>query len=206
MLYRPAPVRACLRELNGFLWLQDSKRIEYCDGDWNGDSMKRAVRIASLTGIMLLVSVAAASADTLLQYVVSGPLGSASFDLLQHPILNPGSFSSSDFTVTVHNGSINLLGYSFSAPPFDLEFSNASDGGGFALVVPILGEFQLKGSPMFTGLDSAPTLSMGTFLLDNGLVKVVVTDPAPVPEPALILLLGMSALMLFGVHLVRRFA
>jgi PEP-CTERM motif-containing protein len=172
--------------------------------------MKRALQIASLTGIMLVVSVCSASADTLLHYVVSGPLGSASFDLLQHPTLPTlKSFSSSDFTVTVHNGSINLMGYSFSAPPFDLEFSNASDGGGFALVVPILGEFQLKGSPMFTGLDSAPTLSIGTgtFLLDNGLVKVAVTDPLnAVPEPSSILLLGMGVLMLSGVHLLRRFA
>ena len=159
--------------------------------------MKKDLQIVSLTGIMLLVSVCSANADTL-HYVVSGPGGSATFDLQQNPTVT--SFSSSDFTVTVHNGSINLLGYSFSAPPFDLEFSNASDGGGFALVIPILGEFQLKGSQMFTGLDSAPTLSIGTgtFLLDNGLVKVTVTST---PEPSTLLLLGLG---LVGLGLFRK--
>jgi hypothetical protein len=146
---------------------------------------------------MLLVSVAAASADTL-HYAVSGQAGSASFNILQHPTLT--SPNATDFTVTVHNGSVNLLGYSFSVPPFDLEFSNASDGGGFALVIPILGEFQLKGSQMFTGLDSAPTLSPGTFLLNSwfGSVKVCVTT---VPEPSALLLLGFG---LVGLGLFRK--
>jgi PEP-CTERM motif len=167
--------------------------------------MKRALRIAGLSGIMLLVSGGGARADALLHYVVTGPVGSASFDILQDPTLT--SFSSSDFTVTVHNGSVNVLGHSFSARPFDLEFSNASDSGGFALVVPLLGEFQLKGSSMFTGLDSAPTLSTGTFLLANGLVTVVVTDPqGSVPEPSSFILLGTGILALFGLHLLRRFA
>jgi len=48
--------------------------------------MKRALQIASLTGFMLLVSVCSASADTL-HYVVSGQLGSATFNLLQNPKL-----------------------------------------------------------------------------------------------------------------------
>lgn len=122
--------------------------------------MKRALRIASLMGIMLLMSVGAARADTL-QFVVSELAGSATFDLLQNPTVT--SFSSGNyFTVAVNNGSINLLGYSFLAPPFALEFSNTSTGGGFGLVVPGLGDLQLKGAQVFSGYDSA--FSEGTFL------------------------------------------
>ena len=158
--------------------------------------MKRALRIASLTGIMLLVSVGAARADTL-QFVVSGQAGSATFDLLRNPTVT--SFSNGNyFTVSVNNGSINLLGYSFLAPPFVLEFSNTSTGGGFGLVVPMLGDLQVQGGQMFTGFDSAPTLSTGTFFLDYGLVKVTVTST---PEPSTLLLLAFG---LVGLGLVRK--
>jgi hypothetical protein len=174
----------------------------------NGDSMKKALQIASLTGIMLLVSAAAASADTLLHYVVSGQLGSASFDLLQRPKV---TFSSNeDFYVTVDNGSLKLLGYSFSLPPFGLEFSNLSVGGGFGLDLPNGTDLQLTGKQMFTLSDSLPMLSMGTFVLNYswlGSVTVTVTDPPPpIPEPSSIILLGAGVLTLFGFHLLRRFA
>src|SRR5258708_31958502 len=97
------------------------------------------------------------------------------------------SFSNGNyFTVSVNNGSINLLGYSFLAPPFVLEFSNTSTGGGFGLVVPLLGDLQVQGGQMFPGFDSAPTLSTGTFFLDYGLVKVTVTST---PDPSTVLLL-----------------
>jgi hypothetical protein len=151
--------------------------------------MKRALQIASLTGIMLLVSVCSATADTL-QYVVSGLAGSATFNLQQNPTV--ASFSDgNDFIVSVNNGSITLLGYSFSAPPFKLEFSNVSSGGGFGLVLSNGTDLQLKGGLMFNGSDSAPTLYTGTFILNSllGPVTVNVTD---VPEPSTLLLLGFG--------------
>jgi PEP-CTERM motif len=166
-----------------------------------GITMKRALQIASLAGIILLVSVGAASADTL-HYLVTGPLGgiSGSFDLLRNPTftsVTPGT----DFIVTVNNGSINFLGHSYPAPPFNLEFWDVSKGGGFGLYLgPILGGLQLKGDLMFNGYYSAPALYAGIFHLDSGLVTVTVTRT---PEPSTLLLLG-SALVSLGLFRKRR--
>src|SRR5260370_4053732 len=113
--------------------------------------MKRALRIASLTGIMLLVSVGAARADTL-QFVVSGQAGSATFDLLRNPTVT--SFSNGYyFTVSLNNVTINLLCHSFLAPPFVLEFSNTSTRCGFRLVSRFFAAFPPLGSQTHSRLD-----------------------------------------------------
>ncbi len=152
-------------------------------------TMTIALRTASLSGILLLVSAGAAKADTL-QYVVSGQVGSATFNLLQKPTVT--SFSSgSYFDVVVTNGAISLLGCSFTAPPLVLQFSNTSTGAGFGLLVPSLGNLHLQGAQMFTGSESVPNLSTGTYLLTSayGSVTVSVTT---VPEPSTLLLLGFG--------------
>src|SRR5258706_15023201 len=95
--------------------------------------MKRALRIASLTGIMLLVSVGSARADTL-QFVVSGQAGSATIDLLRNP--PDKSFSNGQyFSVSVNNVRIVLFGLYFLDPPLELEVSNTVTCGGFLLCV-----------------------------------------------------------------------
>ena len=144
--------------------------------------MRRSLLVAGLIVSGLLLGVKSASADTL-HFEVSGPLGTATFDLSQRPTVVP--FTANDFLVNVTNGSANLLGSHFLVPPFRLEFSNSSAGGGLGVDTP-LGDLQLTRWQMFTGSTSAPVLSRGTFHLADG-TTVTVTS---MPEPATILLLG----------------
>jgi hypothetical protein len=107
------------------------------------------------------------------------------------PIVNSRFQVGRESRFTSTKWQFTLLKHSFSAPPFRLEFSNLSSGGGFGLVVPILGDLQLTGAQMFTGSDSAPMLSTGTFFFNSWLGSVTVNVTA-VPEPSALLLLGFG--------------
>jgi len=152
--------------------------------------VKRFILVAGLLAAGLLVSVKPASADTL-HYVVSGLIGTATFDLQRTP--NLVSFTTGqDFLVTVTSGTSNLWGYNFLLPPFTLQFSNLAYGGGFGLVIPILGNLQLSGAQMFSGPDSAPFLSTGIFQLAYNTTVTVTSTP----EPSTLLLLGFGLVAL----------
>jgi hypothetical protein len=156
-----------------------------------GHLMDKSLFIVALLASALLLSVEPANADTL-HYVVTGPVGTATCDLAQDPsVVSP---TTQDFLVSVNNGTVSLWGYNFSAPPFQLEFSNLSAGGGLAIDVPF-GDLQLTGAQLFTGPDSAPVLSTGTFYLSGGTTVTVTRTPEP--SALLLLAAGLIALTIF---------
>jgi hypothetical protein len=154
--------------------------------------------------VLLAASASSASGDTVVS--VSGPGTN-------------GGFSAS-FTLPATPSSEGPLGIDFANLPIDLNgtwtdltvvFDGSVLGGG---VLGING-FYLVGQQLFSwsSSSSTPTMDFGTFQLFGvtgsgvGTYTVTVADPPTrAPEPSSILLLGMSALLLFGVHLLRRFA
>jgi PEP-CTERM motif-containing protein len=162
--------------------------------------------VLAFAAAILLAGASSASADTILNYQISGP-GSfnASFTLPQNPTPSGG----------------NQLAFDFASLPVDVNgtwtnltvfFYSSAYGGG------VLGSntFNLYGQQLFTwpASSTTPTMDIGTFHTIGvatgsglGLYTVNVTDPpAAVPEPASVFLLGMGLLTLFGFRLRRRFA
>jgi hypothetical protein len=154
--------------------------------------------------VILLICASSASADTIVSISGPGP---------------NGSFSAS-FSLPATPGAGGPLGFDFVNLPVDLNgkwtnltvvFDSSVLGGG---VLAING-FYLFGQQLFSwsSSSSAPTMDFGTFQLygasgsGTGIYTVTVADPPTrAPEPTSVLLLSMGALLLFGVHLLRRLA
>jgi hypothetical protein len=151
---------------------------------FRSDQMTKSLWATGL--LVLLLCARPASADTL-HYVVNGPLYTVAFDLQRDPVIS--SFTAQDFLVSVSNRSASLFGKHFLLPPFTLEFSNLSAGGGLGIDV-FSGDLDLRGGQLFTGPDSAPVLSPGVFKLSKGARVTVTPQLTSVPEPSTLLLVG----------------
>jgi PEP-CTERM motif len=172
--------------------------------------MNRGVRlfVLALFAHTLFVGAQAARADSIVNYQISGPgpngTFTASFSLPGNPTPSWGG----------------PLAFDFASLPVDLNgkstdltvlFDSSALGGG------VLGfdGFYLFGPQLFSwpSSSSTPIMDVGTFQLygstagGGGFYTITAIDPpGAVPEPSSILLLGMSTLILFGVHRRRRFA
>lgn len=178
----------------------------------NKDLMNSTIRRFALAFVVTVLLVGALSvstyADGIVNYQITGPgptgTYTASFTLPQNPTPSAG----------------DPLVFDFASLPVDVNgtwtdltvvFDSSLLGGG---VIAING-FVLFGPQLFSwsSSSSTPTMDTGVFQLSGatgsgvGTYILTVTDPpVAASEPSSTLLLGVSALLLFGVNLLRRFA
>ncbi len=156
--------------------------------------------------VVLLAGASSAYADTILNYQITGPgpngTFNASFTLSGNPTPsggNPLVFWFSSLPVNVNGTWTNLT----------MVFSSLLGGG-----VSGTNSFALVGQQLFSwsSSSSTPTMNIGIFNLLGatgsgwGSYQVTVIPATSVPEPPSSLLLGAGLLILFGFHLLRRFA
>jgi hypothetical protein len=155
-------------------------------------------KILSCLTAMLFAVTASAYADTL-NFTLSGEGTTFSFSLPSNPV--PDVFQAGDsfliaqvpVTVDDQFGAIS-----------DVQFSNVSQEGGLVILsVSPLPSTSVIGPQIYSGPESSPQFSAGTFNLesisDNAPYTLVITNESPVPEPSTWILLGSGALGAAGV-------
>jgi hypothetical protein len=152
----------------------------------------------------MFIGAGVACADTL-QFTLAGPV-SASFELASSPFVMAGDFSSGGFRVAPPDLMVNnaAAGNDF------LTFYNASLLGGFGIFVTAFNPaVHVTGPQLYSGPESNPTFSTGTFSLTGfpngaGPFTLTVTDISTVstPEPSVIVLLFIG-LAIVGLTLLR---
>ncbi|MGH9690847.1 MAG: PEP-CTERM sorting domain-containing protein [Candidatus Acidiferrales bacterium] len=167
--------------------------------------MKRIALYVALVAVLLVLSSGAASADTLLQYTLTGPDSyTASWTLSQTPTViasvpdeGPDTFSGY-FTAQTTNFSINGSTPDNQNLDFFLGVVAGVSTGGM-LSDPNFALLSFYGPQLFSGpLDSPTMLTSGTtpFVLDIGdgtnAYSLTVSDAVATPEPSSLLLLGLG--------------
>jgi len=144
-----------------------------------------------------------ACADTL-QFTLAGPV-SASFELASSPFVMGGDFSSgAGFRVAAPDLVVNNV----AAGNDFLTFYNTSLLGGFGIFVTASNPaVHVTGAQLYSGPESNPTFSTGTFSLTGfpngtGPFTLTVTDISNVPEPSVMVLLFIG-LAVVGLTLLR---
>jgi hypothetical protein len=173
--------------------------------------MNRLSRVLVVVCTVLFLGVGVASADTIpgeLTFTLTGPV-SATFELPSQFPAGSGFMGVSGFAVVIPSmvlggfgtGGVNLIINGSPSADF-LAFYNATGGFHGGLIASLNGMsadiFLVGGGQqIYTGPETSPMFSPGTFTFSNGSILTITGGPTVgTPEPSVTILLGIGLLAL----------